>query len=198
MDLDIFNNSVLVSNIRRILTERGLTPARVEAELSWSPGLISRWAKSSPSFDKIVELVRYLGISLEDILSEELTGQNQKDPFIDEKLILKLYSSGKIWLPCDEEISKLIEPLTDDGLLENQIYYTKYKNGCFILAATSDELPFSLRLYIAPDYETIPQLISESKEKLEKLFFNADCKLYSHLVKQKTLDYIRDYLRDDD
>lgn len=56
----------------------------MEEDLGFSPGLIGRWSKTktSPSFDKIVDIVRYLNISFEDLLRDE---EDEEDSFCEEE-----------------------------------------------------------------------------------------------------------------
>lgn len=42
----------------------------MERAHDWSHGLVSRWVKTSPSVDKVVDVIRYLGVRYEDILGE--------------------------------------------------------------------------------------------------------------------------------
>lgn len=67
------NSRILVKNIRSICQQKGVSIMHMEEELGFSPGLISRWSKTktSPSFDKIVDIVNYLGVSFEDLLLDE-------------------------------------------------------------------------------------------------------------------------------
>lgn len=54
----------------------------MEEDLGFSPGLISRWSKTktSQSFDKIVDIVRYLDVSFEDLLRMKsiVSGEKRK------------------------------------------------------------------------------------------------------------------------
>lgn len=74
----------LVENIRRLCARKGISMTRMEQDLGFSPGLISRWSrtKTSPAFDKIAAIVKYLHISYEELLEdvmEEETGEEQAD-----------------------------------------------------------------------------------------------------------------------
>ena len=65
-------NAILVNNIRKICKNKKVPITQMEEDLGFSPGLISRWSrtKTSPSFDKVVSVMKYL-----DVTYEELTGE---------------------------------------------------------------------------------------------------------------------------
>jgi transcriptional regulator with XRE-family HTH domain len=67
------DNELLVKSIREICKSNNITPSQLEAELGFGAGLISRWTKSSPSLDKIVDIADYFNVSI-----DELIGRNQK------------------------------------------------------------------------------------------------------------------------
>lgn len=67
------DNELLVKSIRKICKSNNITPSQLEAELGFGAGLISRWTKSSPSLDKIVDIADYFNVSI-----DELIGRNQK------------------------------------------------------------------------------------------------------------------------
>lgn len=77
MDMDHLNES-LVNNIRKICKDKNVFITQMENDLGFSPGLISRWSrtKTSPSFDKVVAVMEYLGVTY-----EELTGNTKITSF---------------------------------------------------------------------------------------------------------------------
>ena len=52
------DNQKFVATVRRICKAKGLS----ENDLGWSAGLISRWNKACPSIEKVAELIAYLGV----------------------------------------------------------------------------------------------------------------------------------------
>ena len=58
------DNELLVKSIREICKSNNITPSQLEAELGFGAGLISRWTKSSPSLDKIVDIADYFNVPL--------------------------------------------------------------------------------------------------------------------------------------
>lgn len=60
---------VLTENIRETCRRKKISITRMESELGFSPGLISRWSKTktSPAFDKIYEIAGYLGVTINDL-----------------------------------------------------------------------------------------------------------------------------------
>lgn len=68
------DNELLVKSIREACSKRNISPSKLESELGFGAGLISRWTKSSPSLDKIVDIADYLNFSI-----DELIGRNNKE-----------------------------------------------------------------------------------------------------------------------
>lgn len=65
----------LVKNIKRICALKGINIRDMEYALEFSPGLISRWTRMSPSFDKVIKVAEYLNVSLDSMVS----GQTEKN-----------------------------------------------------------------------------------------------------------------------
>lgn len=53
--------------IKKICKKRGITISGLEKELGWSNGVIGRWAKVSPSIDKIFSVASQLEVSLDEL-----------------------------------------------------------------------------------------------------------------------------------
>lgn len=77
------NNELLVKSIRELCKKNNVAVSQLENDLNFGAGLISRWVKSSPSLDKIVDIADYFHVTL-----DEVVGHNNitNDKFL-EKLI---------------------------------------------------------------------------------------------------------------
>ena len=194
------DNQLFLRNIRNICKEKGISVSQIETDLKWSPGLISRWSKACPSFDKVVAIVNYLGVSFESLLQSD-TGPPEEFP-ADELIqrIVRLLEEGIIaWSPCesDAEVAKLVAPLTDKCYLVGQSYYFTYQEGFFFLMMEEDDvLPFSLRLYVSPDKATLPVLQSDDRVALGPLLFYADKDLHASWSRSKVNQFVMRFLKD--
>lgn len=194
------DNQLFLRNIRNICKEKGISVSQVETDLKWSPGLISRWSKACPSFDKVAAIVAYLGVSFESLL-EGNPCQPQGPPTEDLiQRLIKMLEAGTIkWsvLGPDTEAAKLAAPLADKGCILSQSYYFAFQDGYFFLMMAEDEvLPFSLRLYISPDAATPPELQSDDKAALGPLLFYADREQYESWAHSKVNQFIKLFLKD--
>lgn len=124
-------NQLFLRNIRKICKEKRISVSQIESDPKWSPGLISRWSKACPSFDKVVAIVAYLGVSFESLLENDTS--SPEEPPADELIqrLIQLLEAGTIeWSLCesDTEAAKLVGSLTDKGCLVNQSYYFTHQN----------------------------------------------------------------------
>lgn len=59
----------MYERIMRLFAEKGLKTAAVERELNWGNGSIKKFETSSPSVSKIIDLAKYLNVSVEYIIT---------------------------------------------------------------------------------------------------------------------------------
>ena len=62
------NNELLVQSIRNLCKSNNISISQLENELNFGAGLVSRWVKSSPSLDKIVDIANYFHVSLDEVV----------------------------------------------------------------------------------------------------------------------------------
>lgn len=194
------DNQRFVRNIRNICREKGISISQVESDLGWSPGLISRWSKACPSFEKVAAIVDYLNITFESLLENDCAAQEQMP---EEQLVEKLEEltiEGKIaWHPCkeNERMRKLLDPLADKGCLIDEAYYFGFQGGYFLLVmAEDDQLPFTPRLYTAPDSKAVPILESEDSEALGAVLARVDSDLYSAWMQSRKNQFVKRFLEE--
>lgn len=77
-------NELLVKTIRELCQKSGISISQLETDLNFGTGLVSRWTKSSPSIDRIVDIADYFNISLDEVVGYR--------NIIDDKFIEKLIS----------------------------------------------------------------------------------------------------------
>lgn len=63
----------MYDNFRQIIEKKGLTPYRVAKETGISTATMSSWKNGlyTPKLDKLIKIAEYLGVSLEEIISDE-------------------------------------------------------------------------------------------------------------------------------
>lgn len=163
--------SNLVQNIKKICAQKKISIGQVESDLDFSPGLISRWTRMSPSIDKIIAVADYLGVTI-----DELVGRNEENK--KRTLINKIYldsCDGILqWLPCGY-MNPFHYPISNFKELKGSncvCGYCQYIDGFFILACmlNDDNEPEKIGLYAVPStYETpVDQFIEKSE--IIKLF----------------------------
>lgn len=66
---NIIGGFVMYERIMQLFAEKGLKSAAVERELNWGNGSIQKFRTSSPSISKIIDLAKYLNVSVEYIIT---------------------------------------------------------------------------------------------------------------------------------
>jgi len=66
---------MLLTNIRRLCSQKPVSIAKLERETGIGNGTISRWDTSSPSVENVQKVAEYFGISIGELLAvnEEVT-----------------------------------------------------------------------------------------------------------------------------
>lgn len=154
------NREDLVKNIKQLCEKKKVNVRLMEEELNFSPGLISRWVRMSPSVEKLTAVADYLAVSVDSLLGR--ISEASRENFIEK--IVRFTREGKLsWFPCgfdipfDYPVTRLKESRGGDW----QCGYCKYGEGFFILTCSLEEEENKeeikeLRLYILPDRYVVP------------------------------------------
>lgn len=107
--------------IRRLAQENGTSLPKLEAELGFGAGTISKWDKSAPSVDKLKAVADFFHISVDYLLDREEPKQklpkDLKKLLNDEEITL----NGRMVSPEDKEkMLRIIEALYYDAKEENK------------------------------------------------------------------------------
>lgn len=151
------DNELLVKSVRDLCKKNNIPISQLESELNFGAGLISRWTKSSPSLDKIVDIADYYRVTLDEVVGRK---QKLSDDFLNI-LCRKTEDKTIEWQIFDEEVSEyIIKPRPDvdvviDMNYSTEIsYFTAYANGfisIYCLCYRNESLnPIELYLYIQP------------------------------------------------
>lgn len=176
------DNELLVKSIRELCKKNNVAVSQLENDLNFGAGLISRWVKSSPSLDKIVDIADYFHVTL-----DEATGRTQvvNDEFIaalieateKQTIIWHKYNNinnvkkypGKFIDPQEFVSYEQYELYNDDH--DEISYYASFKNGYISIYSFYTKFnmttPQDILLFIQPgaDSELVPQRYS-TKELL--------------------------------
>lgn len=73
----MISGEALEKRIKEMCRLNGISVSDIERHFEWSPGLVSRWKSNSPSFDKVMSIADYFGISISTLVGDE---RNDKPP----------------------------------------------------------------------------------------------------------------------
>lgn len=197
------NNQTLVNNIKNICKEKNISVSTLERELFMSPGLISRWAKTTPTLDRVLDIASYLQVSLDDLTGNN-TEKNSNDRTTNH-LLLKLYKETtnaeidwEIFNPnnADECLTtQIISSLVADNCMD--CFYCNVNGGSFIITITYNNTQNELSLYALADQNSRPVLQCCNNAKLFDLYDYLLKRLSNQLNSMKTNNFINNFLNAD-
>lgn len=171
------NNEKMIENIRLLCKNNNISITKLEEDLGFSQGLISRWKDKTPSLDKIIDIADYFHVTLDEVVGRNINAIN--DDFI--KVLYDRTSNKEIqWHGFDKSTDESgIKQYHTDDFPEDFIseveymcwcdthkqisYYFEYMHGYISIYAMYEHHdllnPFDLKLFIQPDIqaELIPQ-----------------------------------------
>jgi len=59
---------MIVDSVKILYKKNGISISQLEADLDFEPSSIDGWNSTNPSLDKIVDVVNYFQISLDDLM----------------------------------------------------------------------------------------------------------------------------------
>ena len=86
MAKESMNNAVLLSRVKDLCAERGISLARMERDLGFSAGSSYRWPKSTPGIDRINAVAQYFHVSV-DYLCGRTDLKENPESLVDSDLI---------------------------------------------------------------------------------------------------------------
>lgn len=168
------DNEIVVSSIKRLCKSNNITVGELEKTIGLSQGLVSKWLKTTPSLDKIIDIADYFHVPLDEVI-----GRNQfdtSDMFL-KMLYEKTNKKHQKWYINSDKCCPTVKIPYDETLEGrfNQIsYYTEYNNGYIIIYCVYEPdfllTPRELELYIQPSYNSDRILQSYSTEELKMLW----------------------------
>jgi len=179
------DNELIVKSIKDLCKKNNITANQLESEVGLSQGLISRWFKTMPSLDKIIDIADYFHVSLDEVVGYDKNKFNDDfikilydktmnkeiqwqtfNPSVDESGIKKYTEiSGNELFLSEEEYLDFYE------LHKEAVYYFEYMHGYISIYAMykyhNITNPEDLKLFIQPDIQA--ELIKQPFEISELL-----------------------------
>ena len=85
------DNELLVTSIRELCKKHNISTSKLENDLNFGSGLISRWIKNTPSIDKIADIADYFHIPIDEVVGRKQVNSNDLEFIV---RIMKQTSSG--------------------------------------------------------------------------------------------------------
>lgn len=182
--------------------KRNVTISKLESELFFSPGLISRWNKNIPAIDKIIDIANYFGVSI-----DELVGSSKETSDLTDigRLLILLYNRS-INAEINWEIFDFQNPpenltnITPFVFFKHDscdCYFTSYMNGFFFLAAAhSSSGNLQLALFTLPDIYCHPECVCTDTNRLAQIYEYLDRRFSKELNKLKSVNFINAFIEE--
>ena len=199
------HNEIIVNSIKSICKERGITIGELEKTVGLSQGLVSKWSKSSPSLDKIIDIADYFHVSLDEIVGRNMNNDNSSNDDIVISLMMMTTNNEIQWKFINDYDSKDIngEPYEYVFNLFNkevEVFKCRYESSFLFLIAQYEVEQgivedLSITLYLQPDENSQPVIQDIDDEKIIQEFWIEVRKPYmdipdewkANIIKQKII-----------
>lgn len=172
------DNELLVKTIRALCKSNNISISQLENDLNFGAGLISRWTKSSPSLDKIIDIANYFHVTLDEVVGHSL---NTNDDFFN-KLYIETSNNTIKWVSYKkaQELGYNVKRYTityNDDICSESNYVFQFGKGYVILYGFYEHgrmlNPQQLYLFIQPTEDS--DLIEQDyrRDHLLKLWIKA-------------------------
>lgn len=68
---------MIVSKIRKLCSERGLTIQKLEQSAGLTNGCVSKWAVSDPKVSNLKKVADVLGVTVDELLTDHATDEEE-------------------------------------------------------------------------------------------------------------------------
>lgn len=159
------DNEIIVKSIKELCKKHGITANQLESNVGLSQGLISRWLKTTPSLDKIIDIADYFHVTLDEVVGRNINNSDEDDIII---ALMQMTTNKQI---CWEVVSNYEnqringESYSDLFYLydteEVEIYKCQYNDSYLFLVAQYDLEQgvienLDIQLYLQPDSDSKP------------------------------------------
>lgn len=174
------DNEKIVSAIKDLCKNHNITITKLEEELGFSQGLISRWSKSAPSLERIIDIADHFNISIDEVIGRDIFNNDLFLKTLCDRTVSKDIEWYKFEKIMDANLKQYTRPADDflntnlqDVFLrsEYEVSYFINHNGGYISIygryfSNNITKPITLALFIQPKNST--RLI-EQKYQTEQL-----------------------------
>lgn len=196
------DNKALVNNIKSLCKNNDISISQLEKELYMSPGLISRWVKSTPALDRIVDIANYFNTTI-DALVRSSDDEKDNSQLIDT-LITTLYNKtteadiewfvydANIAIQESVDIKKMLLPINQEN---TDFFYCIVNEGGFVFAVrhySGDDI--KLFLYTFADQYSFLELTCDDVDKMTQLYTYLIKRLGKKLNQIKTNNFINNFI----
>lgn len=170
-------NEKLLESIRNLCKNSNISITKLEEELKFSQGLISRWKDKVPNLERIIDIADYFDVSIDEVIGRDQYTINNDflnilyQKTINKKIIWSTYNNKQ-----DESgIKQYSQEFNTDLFTEKEefeewvehnqqmSYYFEYLGGYISIYALYEsfniDTPREIKMFIQPDIraELIPQ-----------------------------------------
>lgn len=200
------DNEKIVKSIKELCKKHNITANQLENKVGLSQGLISRWLKTTPSLDKIIDIADYFDISIDNVVGRELRHKknNNSNSFI-SALLDKTSNNQLEWFEDEEQLDQIFD--SNDSLINYRLgaieaFFAKYNTGKFILCMQysiedGKISEYCVELFIQPDSNSSWVLEEEDTKQLYELWLNVRSKFYVELDETKADKLKKSFLNEE-
>lgn len=69
----------LLENVKSLCKREGIKVEALSVNLGWGVNSIYRWDKTSPSIDKVMKVAKYFDVTVDSLLAETYTVEDEKN-----------------------------------------------------------------------------------------------------------------------
>lgn len=136
------NNEIIVESIKNLCKNNNISASQLEKAIGLSQGLISKWAKTTPSLEKITDIADYFHVSIDEVVGHSKSNIKPNKLFINS-VIYATKNRDLIWntdimFNKDYKIIKDHDDCIDFNCYpthqrKKHIFVSEYNNGFFTL-----------------------------------------------------------------
>lgn len=199
------DNELMVKSIRTLCKKNNISVSQLENDLNFGAGLVSRWTKSSPSLDKIVDIANYFKVSLDEVVGRDINIKSKTTENFIDKLYSMTTDSRITWKNEADNVFAMIESedssIEDDGYNYFELYSTKYNEGTIYLYAQYDKEKgvindIEIQLYIQPNKKADLVLQDCDEAKSYDLWYYVQAKFNGELDEIQAEEFKNNFVND--
>ena len=109
---------MIYDTIKAVAANQGVSIYRIEKDLEFPNGLISKWNKSTPSASNLAKVAKYLGVTTEKLLGDGQKGGRMKET-INEFLKFRSQFTKREWFEINQVFEARLNEKADQLKLDD-------------------------------------------------------------------------------